>query len=607
MSANHPALIEAMRCIDALLQAGNFRLAHDQLLPIVEANPRFVEGLRLLAGTKQALGDPAAAEALLRRALEVEPNWAPTLGTLGELLLGGGRLDEAERLLRQAAGGVPPYARAALLLARLYNESGKPARALEAAAPLCIAGKANAELAMQHIAALAALGRQKDAVDGYRALTAAAPDNLDMAHALAVALNVAGQHEEAARVAGQTLARGRASASLYNTYARSLIAQGDLARAESILQDCLKLDPRLVDAQNNLAQLIWMRTGDVSQSTAQFDQALQTFGNDAALWAAKAAIQLGAGDARGAYASLAPHLERPQSSPMLLIRAGLAALEFDPATALELAERALKAMPANAAARTLLVSALLGVGDAQAALPHCDRLIANAPDDQYLIALQTIAWRLLDDPRYSKFCDYADLTFTARLEAPPAWPNLESFLSDLRTSLNRLHDPNGHPLLFQSLRHGTETTQDLSRSDDPAIQGLFSSFAAPIGEFLRKAGAGSDPLRRRNRGAWKFNGSWSVRLRSAGHHRNHVHPRGWISSACYIELPDCMSGANSDEGILTFGQPSIATTPLLAAEHSVRPQPGMLVLFPSYFWHGTVPFASRQPRLTVAFDAVPNP
>jgi hypothetical protein len=32
----------------------------------------------------------------------------------------------------------------------------------------------------------------------------------------------------------------------------------------------------------------------------------------------------------------------------------------------------------------------------------------------------------------------------------------------------------------------------------------------------------------------------------------------------------------------------------------------MLVLFPSYFWHGTVPFSSEQARLTVAFDAVPD-
>jgi len=48
------------------------------------------------------------------------------------------------------------------------------------------------------------------------------------------------------------------------------------------------------------------------------------------------------------------------------------------------------------------------------------------------------------------------------------------------------------------------------------------------------------------------------------------------------------------------------TTPTLAAEYSVRPSVGLLVLFPSYFWHGTVPFRSHQARLSVAFDAVPD-
>lgn len=606
MSANNPTLILAMRRISDLLQADDYTAARDQLEAIVDANPKFIEALRLLAGTQQVLGDTTAAETLLRRALNLDPASTPTLATLGELLLSSGRSGEAEPLLRRAAGGSPPHPRATLMLARFYNDSGKPAEALAVAAPLCISGGADAELATQHIAALAAFGRQDDAVDGYRGLAAAAPNNLDMAHALAVALNVANRHEEAARVVQQTLGRGRASAALYNTYARSLIAQGDLERAESVLRDCIKLEPRLVDAQNNLAQLIWMRTGDLGRATTAFDQALLIHGNDDALWAAKAAIQLGAGDARAAYASLAPRIERPQSSPMLLVRAGLAALEFDPAGALRLAERALQVMPANAAARTLLVSSLLGVGDARAALPHCDQLLATAPDDQYLIALQTTARRLLDDPRYTQFCDYNKLIFTAQLKAPPQWPDLVSFFADLNASLNRLHDPNGHPLLFQSLRHGTETTQDLARSADPVIQALFSSFAAPIDEYLQQVSQGSDPLRRRNNGAWRFNGSWSVRLRTSGHHRNHVHPRGWISSACYIELPDCMSSASTEEGILTFGQPSIATTPALAAEHSVRPAVGMLVLFPSYFWHGTVPFSSNQPRLTVAFDAVPN-
>ena len=606
MAAMTPALLDAMRRINDLLRVGSYRAAHDQLETILAANPGFVEALRLLAGTKQALGDAAAAEELLRRALTLEPNWTPTLATLGELLLGTGRAGEAEALLQRAVAGSPPHPRAALLLARYYNDTGRPDRALAVAAPLCLGGEADAELTAQHISALVALGRQEEAVAGYRSLVAAAPNSLAAAQALAIALNATGQHEEAERVAQHTLVRGHKTGALYNTYARSLIAQGAFDRGEAALRDCLQLEPRLIEAQNSLAQLVWMRTGDLAQATVALDRALQAFAHDEALWAAKAAILQGAGDARAAYACLAEWAARPQAPPTLLVRAALAALEFDPGTALTLAERALRRVPANAAARSVVAAAQLGIGDARGALTHCETLLAGAPDDQYLIALQTTAWRLLGDERYARLCDYRELVVPQQLEAPPQWPDMVSFLADLRVSLNRLHNPHGHALLFQSLRHGTETTQDLSRSADSVIRALFSTFAAPIRRYLEHVGHGSDPLRRRNDGRWRFNGSWSVRLHTSGFHTNHVHPRGWISSACYIELPDGMSDAQTQDGILTFGEPGIATTPTLAAEYSVRPSVGLLVLFPSYFWHGTVPFRSHQARLSVAFDAVPD-
>jgi tetratricopeptide (TPR) repeat protein len=407
-------------------------------------------------------------------------------------------------------------------------------------------------------------------------------------------------------VAQQVLTRGHRSAALLNTYARSLIAQGALERAEEALRECLALEPRLADAHNHLAQVIWVRSGDLAQATAELDGALQTFATDEALWATKAAILQGGGDARAAYDCLAPLAMRAHAPPAMLLRAGLAALEFDANKALELAERALGIVPTNAAARKLLAAAQLGVGDARAGLAECERLLVSTPDDQYLIALQTTAWRLLDDARYTQLCDYRNLVVPRQLEPPAPWRDLPAFLADLTVSLNRLHDPQGHALLFQSLRSGTETTQDLSRSTDPAIQALFAAFASPIRRYLEHIGHGSDALRRRNQGRWRFSGAWSVRLHSSGYHANHTHPRGWISSACYIELPDCMSNDRSEEGVLTFGEPGIATTPKLGAEYSVRPQVGLLVLFPAYFWHGTVPFRSNQARLTVAFDAVPD-
>jgi hypothetical protein len=61
------------------------------------------------------------------------------------------------------------------------------------------------------------------------------------------------------------------------------------------------------------------------------------------------------------------------------------------------------------------------------------------------------------------------------------------------------------------------------------------------------------------------------------------------------------------EGWIKFGEPGIPTKPEAPAEHYVQPSPGLLVLFPSYMWHGTVPFSGDRNRLTVAFDVLPRP
>jgi hypothetical protein len=49
----------------------------------------------------------------------------------------------------------------------------------------------------------------------------------------------------------------------------------------------LQLEPRPIEAHNYLAQLVWMRTGDLTQASAALDRALQAFPDDQALWAAK--------------------------------------------------------------------------------------------------------------------------------------------------------------------------------------------------------------------------------------------------------------------------------------------------------------------------------
>jgi hypothetical protein len=94
-----------------------------------------------------------------------------------------------------------------------------------------------------------------------------------------------------------------------------------------------------------------------------------------------------------------------------------------------------------------------------------------------------------------------------------------------------------------------------------------------------------------------------VQLQPGGFHVNHVHPAGWLSSAYYVELPDAAGDAER-AGWLAFGEPGMAVEGM-GPDHFVRPEPGMLVLFPSYLWHGTVPFNEGGRRLTAAFDVLP--
>jgi uncharacterized protein (TIGR02466 family) len=136
-------------------------------------------------------------------------------------------------------------------------------------------------------------------------------------------------------------------------------------------------------------------------------------------------------------------------------------------------------------------------------------------------------------------------------------------------------------------------------------QAFFKAVDAPIAEYPAGLGKGGDPLRARGGAGHRLKGGWSVKLEPDGFHADHLHPEGWLSSAFYVELPQTI-GEDSKQGWIKFGQPGAPTRPALEAEHFVRPEPGRLVLFPSYMWHGTIPFSGTQTRLTMAFDVVPG-
>jgi uncharacterized protein (TIGR02466 family) len=207
------------------------------------------------------------------------------------------------------------------------------------------------------------------------------------------------------------------------------------------------------------------------------------------------------------------------------------------------------------------------------------------------------------DPLHAHLFDYDNLVGTYDIGTPEGWETQAAFLEDLAAVLRPMHRYGQHPT-NQSVRKGSQTQHTLTGSDAPALKAFFKAVETPMAAHLAKLGQGADPHRRRNTGRYRIKGAWSVLLRPGGFHNDHFHPEGWISSAFYVETPD-EALRRGREGWIRFGQPPFRTEPPMEAERYIKPQPGRLVLFPSYMWHGTVPFTTREARLTLAFDALP--
>src|SRR5690606_6986059 len=217
--------------------------------------------------------------------------------------------------------------------------------------------------------------------------------------------------------------------------------------------------------------------------------------------------------------------------------------------------------------------------------------------------------QLLEDPREQWLLDYQRMI--RQVEVPPAagYADTESFFAALAEVLTSLHRTRAHPI-DQTLRGGTQTNGFLFRLKHPLLRELEAQIRVAVREALSTFP--SEPEHpfwgRRPRGDdVRFSGAWSVRLRSAGYHTNHVQPMGWISSALYVALPDEVRTSDSRAGYIQFGVPLLDKDLGLPPRRVVKPEVGTLVLFPSYMWHGTIPFESQQPRLTVAFELLPAP
>lgn len=434
------------------------------------------------------------------------------------------------------------------------------------------------------------------------AQAAARPDSMANQHNVAAALGDLGRSVEAEVAARRAFALGGDAPETWLVLARALMGQDRHDEADAAFRQVLARRPGDVDAITDLSQLIWMRTADLLAALVPIETAIAAMPTVPQLHAVRSRLKRFAGV--GPEEIWRDLMSAPEPARGALdMAAAHAALGFDRDLALTHARAAVARAPGDPAAALQLAEVHLARDEAKDALALLQAMLAREPLDQQALAFRNTAWRMLGDPRAPDAEEYRAVVAGYTIDTPPGWDSLEAYLADLAPALRRLHGLTTHPI-GQSLRHGTQTSVDLRQSDDPAIRAFFTAIDGPIRRHIQALGAGPDPLRSRNASDYRVAGCWSVQLRPGGFHTPHFHSKGWLSSACHIELPEAV-GAGGREGWLAFGAPAFEGVRPLEPDHYEKPEAGRLVLFPSYMWHGTVPFGGDQPRLTIAFDLVP--
>lgn len=100
---------------------------------------------------------------------------------------------------------------------------------------------------------------------------------------------------------------------------------------------------------------------------------------------------------------------------------------------------------------------------------------------------------------------------------------------------------------------------------------------------------------------------WGNLTKTHGSIDPHFHPIGWLSGVYYSLLPEAIDlHGESQEGWIEFGREyakigSNDTPPVV----TIKPETGLMLLFPSYFGHRTLPFSTADERMSIAFDVIP--
>lgn len=267
---------------------------------------------------------------------------------------------------------------------------------------------------------------------------------------------------------------------------------------------------------------------------------------------------------------------------------------------------ALELDPHNKDACKRLAALDLAAGDCAAVIALYERLHRQGVAHSRLFAARAVAAARLGDIGSARAMIGSETFLSARkLPPPPGWSSIEAFNAALAEEL--LAHPEMRYERYGSASELTWRVDWMPHRAAPLTRLLIDSLVAAITSHVQTI-AGSNHPWAAAQPADALLRTWSVITESQGFENWHVHQFGWLSGAYYVRVPETIANGDTDAGCIALGLPEDLAgedAAIAYGTRTIRPQDGLLLLFPSHTYHRTFPHGVRERRICIAFDVKP--
>lgn len=596
-----------------LFQKGEVVKALQQIEQLVKIYPNSFEARQLLGICYAQQGNDQAADAAFQYALKLAPNHPQILSNQATLRRRQNRLEDAINLWRSAITIAPKFTQAWLDLGLTELKVGKFKQAIASLQQAILLNEKSA-LAWHGLGnAHRSNGDLNASEMAFKNAVAIEPRNGSAWLNLGSVQRLLGSVEESLLSYENARKSGFESPQLSDATLGALLDNGQVDLALNTARQLVNKYPDYVEGHNSLANILWEYGSKYApgiEPLVAFREAVLKQPNHKELQISYAAFLIKAQQSEVALQHIQTLTVFKDHPEFMLLQAdayeNLGAQEQASKLYSRLYQIPEMRVPSflNAYTRHLLKAGLY-----DNAGKYAQESIKLDQYNQEAWAYLSTIWRLQADAREYWLCDYDHLISLQEIEVPKSFSDLESYLLALRSTLEPMHAAS-HAPVQQSLRKGSQTSGRLFGRKNQIIEAAQFAMRQTVQRWIKTLPDDSKhPFLSRKAKEIRFSGSWSVKLWSSGSHVNHIHSEGWMSSAFYVALPSSVTAAKDDNpsGYIQFGQPLAELNLGLNPRRYIKPEVGKLALFPSYMWHGTVPFVDDEPRISIAFDMQPNP